>query len=76
VLENVRFCNPIQRGNFPTEWMAQPRSDRLRQPARGTDTQAPHGGRYWRSSGRGNPWWRRIWTAGGRRRWKPTKTGK
>jgi len=40
VLENVRFCNPIKRGNFPAEWMAQPRSDRLRQPTRGTDTQA------------------------------------
>ena len=25
--------------------------------------------------GGGNPWWRRFWSAGGRRRWKPTKTG-
>ena len=40
VLEDVRFCNPIQWGNFPTEWMARPRLDRLRQPTRGTDTQA------------------------------------
>jgi len=40
VLENVRFCNPIQRGDFLTEWMAQPRPDRLRQPTRGTDTQS------------------------------------
>jgi hypothetical protein len=44
VLENVRFCNPIQQGNFPRDWMAQPRSDRLRQQTRGTDTQAHAGG--------------------------------
>ena len=32
VLENIRFCNPIQRGKFPAEWLAQPRSDRLYKP--------------------------------------------
>ena len=40
VLENVRFCHPIQRGNFPAIWLAQPGLDRLRQLTRGTDTQA------------------------------------
>ena len=30
VLEKLRFCNTIQRGNFPVEWLAQPRLDRLR----------------------------------------------
>ncbi len=28
VLENIRFCNPIQRGNFPTEWLGQPKTER------------------------------------------------
>ncbi len=28
VLENIRFCNPIQRGNFPAEWLGQPRTER------------------------------------------------
>ena len=32
VLENVFFCNPIQREKFPAEWLVQPRSNRLRQP--------------------------------------------
>ena len=40
VFENVGFCNPIQGGNFLTEWLAQPWSDWLCQPPRGTDTQA------------------------------------
>jgi hypothetical protein len=44
VLESVRFCNPIQRGNFPIEWMVQPRSNRIHQQPRGTDTQALAGG--------------------------------
>jgi hypothetical protein len=29
VLENICFCNPIQRGNFPAEWLWQPRTDRI-----------------------------------------------
>jgi len=28
ILESIRFCNPIQRGNFPQEWLASPRRDR------------------------------------------------
>ncbi len=40
VLENAHFCNPIQWGNFPVEWLAQPQPDGLRQPTHGTDTQA------------------------------------
>ena len=55
VLENVRFCNPIQRGNFPTEWMALHRTDRLRQPACGMDTQTPAGGGSGGARGGGTP---------------------
>jgi hypothetical protein len=32
VLENIRFCNPIQRGNFPNEWLSQPKQDRMSVP--------------------------------------------
>jgi len=28
ILESIRFCNPIQHGNFPQEWLASPRRDR------------------------------------------------
>ena len=28
ILENIRFCNPIQCGNFPQEWMTSPRRER------------------------------------------------
>jgi hypothetical protein len=28
VLENIRFCNPIQRGNFPHKWLGQARNER------------------------------------------------
>jgi hypothetical protein len=28
VLENICFCNSIQRGNFPAEWLGQPRTER------------------------------------------------
>ena len=55
VLENVCFCNPIQRGNFLTEWMAQPRSDWLHQQLRGTDTQALTGGGAGGAWGEGVP---------------------
>jgi hypothetical protein len=55
VLESVRFCNPIQRGNFPIEWMVQPRSDRIRQQPRGTDTQALTGGGAGGARGGGTP---------------------
>jgi hypothetical protein len=32
VLENIRFCNPIQRGNFPTKWLGQARNERTQTP--------------------------------------------
>jgi hypothetical protein len=28
VLKNIRFCNPIQRGNFPNKWLGQARNER------------------------------------------------
>jgi hypothetical protein len=32
VLENIRFCNPIQRGNFPNKWLSQPKQDHTSVP--------------------------------------------
>ena len=32
VLEYIRFCNPIQRGNFPNEWLGQLKQDRTSVP--------------------------------------------
>jgi hypothetical protein len=45
VLENVHFCNPIQRGNFPAEWLAQSRTERAM-----TTGGTPSGGDIMRSS--------------------------
>ncbi len=31
-MENIRFCNPIQWGNFPTKWLSQARNEKTRTP--------------------------------------------
>ncbi len=41
MLENICSCNPIQQGNFPNEWLAQPRQERTGMQSR---TQANAGG--------------------------------
>jgi hypothetical protein len=57
VLENIRFCNPIQRGNFSHEWLGQARNERTpasrgAQPATGGTRNFLSGGG---AQGGGNP---------------------
>jgi hypothetical protein len=70
VLEYIRFCNPIQWGNFPTEWLWQPRTEhtttsRGAPPAAGGTRNTPggEGGLGGGNSGGGN----RLNTDAGRR---------
>ncbi len=61
ILELVGFCNPIQWGNFPSDWLQQPKGDRTWQAlgqaqAQGTPSDAPGTSRHWvdgTTSGRG-----------------------
>jgi hypothetical protein len=51
ILEAERFCNPIQQGNFPSDWLQQPKVDRTQQgrdqaQAQGTPGDAPRTGGY------------------------------
>ena len=41
ILENVRFCNPIQRGNFPQEWTTGYRQERQGQHKGRQGAEAP-----------------------------------
>lgn len=47
ILENVSFCNPIQRGNFPQEWMAGYRLEKQGQQKgrQGTESPGTRGGK-------------------------------